>query len=199
MEIYLIRHTRPDVPEGFCYGRRDVALDADDLAARVPQIAQQLPRGMPVYSSPASRCTQLADLLVQETGGSFAGRDARLHEMDFGDWEGRLWRDLPMQETQRWTSDIVRETPPNGENFMAMWARVADFYQGAIHAALEQGWPRLAVVGHAGSLKVMLMQAMRLAPEQYAAFDLAQGRVSRLDLHRGKDGSPYEKVMFLNR
>lgn len=195
----MIRHTRPDVPEGLCYGRRDVGLDGSDLAACVPRIAQQLPRGMPIHSSPATRCTQLADLLANETGGLLAGTDARLHEMDFGDWEGRLWRELPMQETQRWTSDIVRETPPNGENFMAMWARVADFYQATMYAALEQGAPRIAIVAHAGSLKVMLMQAMRLAPAQYAAFDLAQGRVSRLDVNRGPDGAPYEKVMFLNR
>jgi alpha-ribazole phosphatase len=199
MELYLVRHTRPDVPEGFCYGRRDVGLDAADLAACLPRIVAQLPRELPIYTSPATRCAQLAALLVRETGGSLIGADARLHELDFGDWEGRLWRELPMQETRRWTSDIVRETPPNGENFMAMWARVADFYQAAVRAALEQGTTRMAIVGHAGSLKVMLMQAMRLAPAQYAAFDLAQGRVSRLDVNRGPDGAPYEKVMFLNR
>jgi alpha-ribazole phosphatase len=199
MELYLIRHTRPAVPEGLCYGRDDVLLDAGDLEVRLPRIVEQLPRGMPFYSSPASRCAQLAERLVGATEGSLAALDARLHELDFGDWEGRLWRDLPIEETTRWTGDIVHYAPPNGENFMAMWARVTAFYQDMLNAALAGGHARLGIVGHAGSLKVLLMRALKLAPDQFAAFDLAQGRVARLDVNKDLEGALYEKLMFLNR
>ncbi|HEY4370330.1 MAG TPA: histidine phosphatase family protein [Burkholderiales bacterium] len=198
MQLYLIRHTRPDVPEGLCYGRHDVALHEDDFAARLPLIAAHLPAGLALHCSPASRCTRLAQALVSRGGGSLAQPDARLHEMHFGDWEARLWRDLPREETLRWTGDIVGETPPGGENFMEMWARVAAFREEVIRPATQK-MEALGIVGHAGSLKVLIMQALKLPPLQYGAFDLAQGHVSRIDVRVDAAGALAEKLVFLNR
>ena len=199
MEIYLVRHTRPDVAEGTCYGRADVPLAEDEFHARVPHIAAHLPRGMVFYSSPASRCARLAERLVAATGGSLAGVDGRLHELHFGDWEGRLWSELPREQTTRWTSDIVHYAPPNGENFMAMWDRVTEFYQLILDAAFAGGNERIAIVGHAGSLKVLVMRALKQAPDEFALTDMAQGRVSRIDVRRGDGGDLHERLMFLNR
>jgi alpha-ribazole phosphatase len=199
MEIYLIRHTRPGVPEGTCYGRTDVPLDEADFGARAPAIADLLPRGMVFHSSPARRCARLAEHLVACTGGSYAGVDGRLHELHFGDWEGRPWNQLPRHETERWSGDIVHETPPNGENFMAMWARVTEFYQAVLEAASAGGNQRVAIVGHAGSLKVLVMRALKLAPDAYALADVAQGRVSRIDAKQTAQGEWFERLMFLNR
>ena len=199
MEIYLIRHTRPGVPEGTCYGRTDVPLDEAEFSARIPRIADHLPVGMVFYSSPASRCARLAERLVADTGGSLAGVDGRIHELDFGDWEGRLWSDLPSDETDRWRSDIVHHAPPNGENFMAMWDRVSEFYQAILDAAFAGSQAQIGIVGHAGSLKVLLMRTLKLAPHQYALADIAQGRVSRIDARKTADGELSERLMYLNR
>jgi len=199
MEIYLIRHTRPDVPEGLCYGRNDVPLDEADFVSRLPQIVAQLPRGMPFYSSPATRCVRLAERLVADTGGALAGVDERLHELHFGDWEGRLWRDLPREETTRWTGDIVQHTPTNGENFMVMWDRVAQVYQSILEAAWNGSLQQVGIVAHAGSLKVLVMRILKLAPDQYASLDVAQGRVTRIDVNKTAEGALTERLMFLNR
>jgi alpha-ribazole phosphatase len=198
MQLYLIRHTRPDVPEGLCYGRQDVALDEADLQARLPLIAAQLPPGLAVHTSPASRCTRLAGLLMQDAS-ALTAPDPRLHEMDFGAWEGRLWRDLPREETMRWTGDIVQHSPPQGENFMAMWARVEDFRQEVILGAVAQDCAALGVVGHAGSLKVLVMQSLQLEPLRFGSFELSQGHVSRIDITAGSDGTLAERLIFLNR
>jgi alpha-ribazole phosphatase len=199
MHLYLIRHTRPAVPEGLCYGRQDVALDEAHLQARLPVIATQLPPGLLFHSSPASRCTRLAAGLADAMGGGLAAPDARLHEMHFGDWEGQLWSDLPREETIRWTGDIVQHSPPQGENFMAMWARLEAFRHEVIHPAAAQGQAALAVVGHAGSLKVLIMQALELQPRQFGAFELAQGHVSRIDVSMDDSQTAIEKLIFLNR
>ncbi len=199
MEIYLIRHTRPAVPAGLCYGRQDVPLDEADLAARLPEIAAQLPRGMPFYSSPATRCARLAERLAAATGGTLAGLDARLHELDFGDWEGRAWSELPRAETQRWSADFANCSPPNGEHFSAMWERVTQAYQAILEAAHGGGLNSVGVVGHAGSLKVLVMRTLKLAPDQYALADIAQGRVTRIDVNRTAEGKVFERLMFLNR
>lgn len=199
MEVYLVRHTRPDVPEGTCYGRTDVPLHEAEFEARVPGIAAHLPAGMVFYSSPASRCARLAERLVDATGGSLAGVDGRLHELDFGAWEGRAWSALPRDQTERWTADIVHYAPPGGENFMALWMRVTEFYQAILDAAHSGSAGRIAIVGHAGSLKVLVMRALKMSPDAYALADVAQGRVSRIDVTRRDDGEWFERLMFLNR
>lgn len=199
MEIYLIRHTRPGVPEGTCYGRTDVPLDEADFAARVPAIVDHLPAGMAFYSSPASRCARLADALAVETGGALAAIDARLHELHFGDWEGRLWADLPRAETARWSADIAGCAPPNGESFGEMWMRVSAFYDATMASAFAADVPRLAIVGHAGSLKVLVLRALKLAPGDYMQADVAQGRVSCLEVRQTRAGSVRERLLFLNR
>ena len=199
LQLYLIRHTRTGTPEGLCYGRQDVALDPLDFQARLPAIAGQLPAGMLFHTSPAARCTRLAEVLAEMGGGALAPPDARLHEMDFGAWEGRLWRDLPWEETMRWTSDIVNYSPPEGENFMAMWARVEAFRRDVIHGAVAERRSALGIVGHAGSLKVLIMQALKLEPRQFGAFELAQGHVSCLEVSVSAEETLVEKLTFLNR
>lgn len=199
MELYLIRHTRPAVPEGTCYGRTDVPLDEPMFVAGIEHLAAHLPAGMRFHTSPATRCARFADMLAQRTAGTQAAADVRLHELDFGAWEGRAWRDLPCDETEAWTADIVNRTPPGGENFMALWQRVAAFHREVVEAALDAGAAHLAIVGHAGSLKVLVLRALGLPPGRYGQADLAQGRVTRIDLSRGGDGSLVERLMFLNR
>ena len=199
MEIYLIRHTRPGVPDGTCYGRTDVPLDEDDFAQRLPAIVAHLPRGMVCYSSPALRCARLADALVEHTGGSLAGIDPRLHELDFGAWEGRPWDTIPRAEIDAWRGDIVNRSPPAGETFKSMQARVNGFYEATLAAAWASEVGHIAIVGHAGSLKVLVMRVLGLAPQQFARTDVAQGRVSRVDVRRGSDGAWVERMMFMNR
>lgn len=199
MQVYLIRHTRPGVPEGTCYGRTDVPLDEPAFEAGVAHLAAHLPQGMAFYSSPATRCARLADALVERTGGRSAGTDPRLHEIDFGTWEGRAWRDLPRAETERWTADIVNVVPPGGENFLSVWQRVHAFHGEVVEAALDAGVECLAIVGHAGSLKVLVLRTLGLPPSHYGQADVAQARASLVEVRRGRDGALHERLMFLNR
>lgn len=199
MQVHLIRHTRPAVPEGTCYGRTDVPLDEAAFEAGVEHLASHLPGGMTFHASPATRCARLAAALVERTAGRSAGVDARLHELDFGAWEGRAWRDLPRAETERWTTDIVNEVPPGGENFLSVWQRVHAFHRDVVLAALDAGVERLAIVGHAGSLKVLVLRALGLSPSHYGQADVAQARASLVEVRRGRDGEPIERLMFLNR
>jgi alpha-ribazole phosphatase len=66
MEIYLIRHTTPQVESGTCYGQADLDVtETFELEASI--IQQHLPAHITqVHSSPLQRCRKLADYLFPE-------------------------------------------------------------------------------------------------------------------------------------
>src|SRR5687767_6241834 len=99
MEIYLIRHTTPDVPKGTCYGQADIGTvhTFTDEAAR---IRQHLPEGFArVYSSPLKRCRQLAEHLFPRHPIRL---DDRLKEIHCGEWELRPWDAIEREPLRRW-------------------------------------------------------------------------------------------------
>jgi alpha-ribazole phosphatase len=144
--LALVRHTAPDVAPGVCYGRTDVGLAAS-AAAEAARVAAALAHldAPSVWTSPSRRCRWLAERL------SAAPRvDARLAEMDFGDWEGRRWDDVPRRDLDGWAADLAGFAPPGGERAAAMAARVA-----AAFADIARGEAPVVIVTHAGPLKVL--------------------------------------------
>ena len=142
MQVFLIRHPKPVIDAGICYGRLDV--DAHAPHAVADEIRPLLPRDVPVYSSPLRRARQLAEAL--HPAPVF---DARLAEIDFGDWEGRAWNDIERDALDAWAADVTGFIPPNGESVARLQARVLDF------AASLAALPAVALVAHAGVLRAL--------------------------------------------
>lgn len=121
MNVYFIRHTEVDVPQGVCYGRTDVPLktsfeiEAQSVKCKLEHIEPDA-----VFSSPLSRCTRLANYC----GFEKIALDNRLMELDFGTWENRRWNDLDMSV---WEVDWINNPAPEGESFIDMYWRVAGF------------------------------------------------------------------------
>lgn len=122
MKVYLIRHTAVDVPAGICYGQTDVPLRSTfEEEAKI--VSEKLKGIQPdaAFSSPLSRCTQLADYC----GFSNVILDNRLKELNFGDWEGAAWNKVDMSV---WKTDWINPPALNGESFVQMYNRVAAFF-----------------------------------------------------------------------
>src|SRR5690606_17209144 len=121
------RHARPLIDTERCYGRLDIAADAQ--AAR--QAAQDLLRSLrPLHGqlqichSPLQRCRQLA-LDLQALEPDFASSaDGRLLEMDFGHWEGMRWNDIGEGAISAWAQDLALHAPGDGESLADMLQRV---------------------------------------------------------------------------
>lgn len=147
MQLHLIRHTRV-LAEGLCYGRHNPPL-APSFAEEAEAVKAKLAGAAPmvVYSSPAPRCRALVEHLGWQTQ-----YDPRLLELDFGDWEGRAWHDIPRAESEAWTADFVRRTPPNGESYAALQVRVVEF----LRELQQQGTEQAAIVSHAGVIRAAL-------------------------------------------
>lgn len=160
MPLYLVRHFQPAVAAGVCYGRSDLAVSRAVHDAMLPGLRKQLPRDVPLYSSPLRRCTELAGSL----GGAVCC-DARLAELDFGTWEMRHWDAIARDEIDAWAADVVHYRPGGGENVLAMALRVADFYA-ELHAKSRRD---AIIVCHAGTIRLMSACHRGLAPMDMAS------------------------------
>ncbi len=168
MQIYLVRHPRPAVAPGVCYGRSDLSL-AEDAAAAARRLLAFLPDDLaatPLYASPLSRCRLLAEQLHA------APRiDARLQELDFGAWELRAWQQIERSALDAWAADPLGFVAPQGEAVAALWARVGGF----LADLQQQNPPRAVLVTHAGVMKVCAAELLGLATDDWLAltFDFA--------------------------
>jgi alpha-ribazole phosphatase len=162
MRLFLIRHPRPAIPPGICYGASDVPL-AEPAAASAARLAPQLPAGARVISSPLRRCLDLARCLAPELA-SEVSVDYRLAEMNFGDWEGRSWDDIPRTEIDAWAADPVRFTPPGGESARALLNRALAF----VDDLTGEGDDDAIVVTHGGVIRALLAHWNQLPDDQWA-------------------------------
>ena len=144
--LTLIRHTRPAVNPGICYGRTDLAL-AHTFAEEAEAILAQLEPTEALVSSPLNRCRALAELIGSALHLQPA-YDRRLQEMDFGTWEGRDWNDIPRTELDAWADDFLHARPHGGESVHAFVARVHE-----VLAELRKDGVSRLVVTHAGVIK----------------------------------------------
>jgi len=149
MKLWLLRHPRPAVPTGLCYGASDVPIEDDHLADLLESLPPRLPREATLYSSPLSRCLRLARGL-EPLGWGPVSIDERLREMDFGAWEGRQWSALPREQIDAWRDDLPNYTPPGGEPLRDLATRGQAFC-----AALPPHRDAL-VVTHAGVIQTLL-------------------------------------------
>jgi alpha-ribazole phosphatase len=150
MRVVLIRHPRPLIEPGICYGRLDIPLHpaAGEAVARIAT-DPGLKGATQVWSSPARRCRVLADAIAEALAVPLTV-DHRLQELDFGDWEGRPWDMVARADLDRWAAEPATFAPPGGESGAALIARIRDFDQ-----ALRRYWRDCVVVSHGGPLKVL--------------------------------------------
>lgn len=170
MILHLVRHPKPVIEPGICYGRLDVAPEnADAVAVR---LIAELPLGLPVWSSPLRRCRELAALLHPAPS-----LDERLVEMSFGRWEGRNWDDVPRPELDAWAADVAGYAPPGGESPLMLQQRALDFVAG-----LEV--PEAVVVTHAGVIRVLLAHWQGLAPNDWTQLVFPYGSRTTVEVSR---------------
>lgn len=161
MILHLIRHPKPLVEPGICYGRLDIpAENANSVAER---LRAELPPGLPLWSSPLRRCRELAECLHPQPVF-----DERLAEMDFGLWEGRPWDVIPRAELDAWAADVAGFAPPAGESPRQLQQRALAFVAG-----LEV--PEAVIVTHAGVIRTLLAHWQGLPPERWAELNVAYG------------------------
>jgi alpha-ribazole phosphatase len=170
VQIFLIRHPRPLVEAGICYGRLDV--DCEDPLPVAARIRSVLPAGTPVISSPLRRARHLAEALDPQ-----ARVDSRLREIDFGDWEGQAWNDIDRNALDAWAADVLDFTPPGGESVASLQRRAIGFA-----ASLDRiNTPRVVLVTHAGIIRALIGHWRQLPVEQWTQLKFDFGSVTEIE------------------
>lgn len=167
-QMTLIRHA-PALTGGRLCGRTDVAADCSDIA-RIASVRARLGQPARLITSPALRCRQTAASLWPDLADP--AQDARLWEQDFGDWEGSAYGDLPDLGPLQ-PDDLARHTPPGGESFADLCARVGPALRDLAAAGDAM------IVAHAGTVRAALALALGSIPAALA-FDVAPLSVTRL-------------------
>ncbi len=170
MRLFLIRHGRPEVAQGVCYGRSDLDVSDAEQDRVLASVINDLPRGSLIYTSPLRRCRELAVRLAAQLDSSIL-EDARLAEMDFGAWETRAWDDIPRAEIEAWAKDLTGYRPGGGESVLDVARRVHAFYLEMQAAQLEHA----IVVCHAGTMR-LFSQCQHGATVEKIALHAAQAR-----------------------
>ena len=123
--LWLVRHARVLAPPGICYGRLDLPADHQATLASARALATTLPAGLTVSCSTLQRCEQLAHAVVALRPDLTLKMDARLCEIDFGDWEGQPWHAIDKHEIDAWAENLAHAAPGGGESLALMLERVA--------------------------------------------------------------------------
>ena len=175
MNFAVWRHPLPQGVAGRCIGRTDVAVDrrkVKRLAHRVRQWARRNGAPRIVITSPLRRAADVGRWLAR--WGWEHRIDARLSELDFGAWDGRLWSEIGAAPVAAWCADFVRHAPGSGESVEHLLQRCAAFLRE----------PPCCVVAHAGWISAALWLAQHEEEPTAALWPAAVGCASLTMLRR---------------
>jgi alpha-ribazole phosphatase len=162
--LYLVRHGRTaSNRDQVVMGRLDVPLDDEGRAqaTRLRPVFGNI-RIDRAFASPLSRARETADLLLTGRGIAVEAVPG-LAEQDYGDLEGKPYREFVKQDPERarrFFLDPESAEIPGGERFGDFAARVIGAYERAVHTPERE--KNLLVVAHGGSIRVLVAHLLGL-------------------------------------
>jgi broad specificity phosphatase PhoE len=175
--IFLVRHGAAEGADGIAVGQIDLPLAAAG-AASIRRLAATWDRPAPdlLLASDLARAAASAAIFA-ERWDLPVETDRRLREMDFGDWDGRPWRELRQEECFRGWMESWWERPPPGGESIGDVARRAESWLSEI---LEPAGRTVVAVAHGGTIRTALCHVLGLPLERVFHLRLDHGLVSGL-------------------
>jgi broad specificity phosphatase PhoE len=162
-ELWLARHGQTDWNvEGRYQGHADVPLNTLGLC-QAAELAQKL-EGQTfaaIFSSDLRRARQTAESVAARLGLPVR-LDARLREIDQGDWEGRLVREIAELYAEEWhvnPADPEKFAAPNGETIGQVSSRVG---QAADEIARQFPRQPVLIISHGLALAILICRARKI-------------------------------------
>ncbi len=149
----------------FC-GASDPELNErghQQLAGLVTRMSEHAIRQ--VYTSDLRRSQQTAEAIAKRFGAGLHVRPG-LREIHFGLWEGLSWSEIEARDpagAKRWAEEYPNSTAPGGESFQQFESRVRREIAFLLGEATKSP---IAVVTHAGFIRVVLMYRCRMSAQE---------------------------------
>ena len=192
---WWVRHAPVPNPEGRCYGQQDKDCDTSNEALFRHQ-ARMLPGGAVWITSGLLRAKRTATVLGS-CGADYCEllEETRFNEQHFGDWQGRTYVDLRVDNTHLFWLGPPAGRTPGGESFVVMLERTR---AGNLnHPARHRGRDIVAVT-HGGTIRAALAHAMTLDAEQAVRFEVDNVSVSLIEHYEHADPDHAWRVVFTN-
>jgi alpha-ribazole phosphatase len=154
MKLWLVRHARPLIASGVCYGASDVPADFVGTQAIANALALALPERVVVTVSPLRRCTSIAVSLNTLRPDLGWVADQRLQEMNFGTWEGQAWDAIDRREIDAWAAGFADWRCGGAESVQGVMKRVGAAWNDAQMGGVETVW-----ITHAGVMRAATLIA----------------------------------------
>lgn len=176
MEIYLIRHTSVAVEKSVCYGQSDILL-ADTFQMELINIQNKLTlnNDCVIYSSPLKRSLQLANTIFPPIQPII---DARLMELNFGDWELKKWGEINKQELDLWMNDFVNIQCTRGESYKELYQRSSEFFNQCITKPHKQ----VVIISHGGVIRSILSLILQIPLVKSFSLQIDYGKISKINV-----------------
>lgn len=195
MKLTLVRHTSLDIAAHTCYGQSDVEVSVNFDAER-----RQLQKKLAtfefdaIYASPLQRCHKLAQALCADESLGLTNNDiqldARLSELNFGDWEMSPWDTIPRETFDIWANDYANLAPPNGETFSQLHARAKSFVE---DVSSHSHGKHILVVTHGGLIRALIAEVLQMPLKRLFRLSIDHASVTQLEFM-----GEAPKVAFMN-
>lgn len=155
MNVWWMRHPRVVLPEPLCYGASEVPVDGVHAQQCAQQLALQLPAHCQVITSERLRTQTVAQQLQALRPDLPAWRaDARLNEMDFGQWEMVAWQQVPRSALDAWNAEFAHSLFGGKESVAQLVTRAHTAWQAFKQQVQHSGQPILCIT-HAGIINAV--------------------------------------------
>ncbi len=174
--LILVRHGETAAnSQGRLQGRVETGLNerGREQAERLANAVAALDP-VAIVSSPLRRTRETAAAIGAATGLDVE-IDERLIELDYGDWEGSRFADLPDGAFDTWRADPTF-TPPGGESLVALRARVVP----CLEDLLDRQHPVVAV-SHVSPIKAAVIWALGVGDSTAWHMHLNLASITRID------------------
>lgn len=143
-----------------------------------------------IVSSPLHRCAEFAAELADQHGLPLE-IEPNLHEIAFGDWEGRSYREL-MDSTPRalraFFQNPLHNTPPDGEPLAVFASRV---YAAWDSITRRHSGRHILIVSHGAVIRAIYCRLLNMPLERLFAIEVPYACRSRIRRHADGDRLVY--------
>jgi alpha-ribazole phosphatase/probable phosphoglycerate mutase len=176
-ELILIRHGETDYNrENRFLGHTDIGINETgrEQAERLKEILSEEDIGE-VYCSDLKRCRETAEIIDFGKEIEFS---ENLREMNFGEWEGKKWKEVlaaGKDEFASWREDWINRPVPGGESFRDMSGNVISEIE-----RIKNGSGKIAVVTHGGCIRTVIGHYLMNSLEKSWHFQVDNGTICRI-------------------